>query len=139
MNNMQTSCDRLAQSRDRLRQALSQAARPGDDSPAPPFGDTAAEVWAKLKGTTSAHIFTTVLKNWWYQHPLRLALQMSAQTAEMVATPVAQRHPIALVVGAGLAGALLVRTRAWRWLSVSAVFAGLTPQLIKALSTQQKA
>lgn len=139
MNNTQTSCDRLIRSRDRLRQALNQAASPGDDRPRQPFGATTAEAWAKLKGSTSANIFTAVLQNWWHQHPLRLALQVSAQTAEVVATPVAQKHPIALVLGAGLAGALLMRTRAWRWLSVSAVFAGLAPKLIKALDTQQKA
>lgn len=138
MNHTQTSCDRLAQSRDRLRLALSQSASSGTDRAGHPFGATAADILARLQGGAGIQIFTTVLKNWWRQHPLRLALQVSAQTAELVVTPVAQKHPVALVVGAAAAGALLVRTRAWRWLSVSAVFTGLMPQVIKALGTQAK-
>lgn len=98
MNSTQAACERLTQSRDRLRQALSQGANP------------AGGAQVKLLAKTACRVVTTVAKN----------------------------QPLALVMGTALVGALLVRTRAWRWLSVSALFAGLMPQLIKALSSQEK-
>ena len=43
--------------------------------------------------------------------------------------PMARNQPLALVLGAALAGALLVLTRPWRWLVNPALVAGLLPAL----------
>ena len=71
-------------------------------------------------------------------HPLQKALNTAAVTAELVLQPIAQAHPYRLVMGAALAGALLVKTRTWRWLPAPAVLAGLVPQLVNAVSSQRK-
>lgn len=135
MNSAQSACERLTLSRDRLRQALSQEARPAQDEEAGPFGRTASRLFAAMQSTTATRFLASVLKSWWHRHPLRLGLNVSAQAVGMVAAPVVQNHPVALVMGSALVGALLVRTRAWRLLPVSALFAGLAPQLIKALAS----
>lgn len=96
--NTQSACDRLAHSRDRLRQALSQGANPA----------------------SGAHI------------------KLLAKTAYGAVATVARNQPLAAVIGTALLGVLLVRTKAWRWLSVSAMFAALMPQLVKALVPQEK-
>lgn len=98
MNNTQTACERLTQSRERLRQALSQRGNPAG----------------------GAHV------------------KLLAQTAYGVVATVARNRPLASMVGTALVGALLVRTKAWRWLSMSAMFAALMPQLVKALTPQKK-
>jgi hypothetical protein len=71
--------------------------------------------------------------------PLQTALHATAASAELVLQPLARAHPYRLVIGAAVAGALLARTRPWRWLSASAVLAGLTPQLVHLISGQSKA
>lgn len=139
MNSAQSACERLTRSRDRLRQALSQDAQAERDKQAGPFGKAASGLFAAMPSTTTTRLLASVLKSWWHRHPLRLGWNVSAQAAGMVAAPVVQNHPLALVMGSALAGALLVRTRAWRWLSVSALLAGLAPQLIKALASHQNA
>ena len=98
MNSTQAACDRLTQSRDRLRQALSQRTNPADGA----------------------------------------QVRLLAKTAYAVVTTVAKNQPLASVMGTALVGTLLVRTKAWRWLSVSALFAALMPQLVKALDSQEK-
>ncbi len=71
-------------------------------------------------------------------HPMQKALNTAAVTAELVLQPIAQAHPYRLVLGAALAGALLVRTRPWRCLSASALMASLVPQLVDVVNSQLK-
>ena len=74
---------------------------------------------------------------------LRLALQqlsrspqgavaMAASATKAALQPLAQRHPLALVIVALVLGALLIGTRPWRWrwLLKPALVAGLLPPLI---------
>lgn len=65
-------------------------------------------------------------------------VKLLAKTAYGVVAAMVRSRPVVAVVGTALVGALLVRTRAWRWLSVSALFASLVPQLVKALIPQEK-
>lgn len=71
-------------------------------------------------------------------YPLQKVLNTAAITADLVLQPIARAHPYRLVIGAALAGALLVRTRPWRWLPVPALLAALVPQLVNAVSDQLK-
>lgn len=98
MNNRQAACERLAQSRDRLRQALSQGANQGGSA----------------------------------------QVRLLAESACEVVATVARNRPLAAVMGTAVVGALLVRTKAWRWLSLSTLFAALMPQIVKALASPEK-
>lgn len=95
--------ERLAASRERMRQALA----------AHPSGATATPA-----GPAPAH-------------PLRLVTSMLGALFGARLQPLAQRHPIALVLGAAVAGALLVRSRPWRWRVVPALVGGLLPLLVR--------
>ncbi len=66
---------------------------------------------------------------WWANHPLRPVAGVAVEASDAVIQPLAQRHPLALVGVAALAGASLVWSRPWRWALRSALFAGLLPQL----------
>ena len=65
-------------------------------------------------------------------------VKLLAKTACGAVTILAKNQPLALVLGTALVGALLVRTKAWRWLSMSALFAAVMPPLVKALTSQEK-
>ena len=70
------------------------------------------------------------VRGWWAQHPARVATLVATDAAKTFIRPVAQRHPIGLVVGALLVGALLARVRPWRGLIKPALFAGLLPHIV---------
>lgn len=70
------------------------------------------------------------LKDWWAAHPLHVAGVVAADAAKTLIGPVAQRHPIALVAGALLLGAVLVWAKPWRGILKPALLAGLLPQLL---------
>jgi hypothetical protein len=118
--------DRLEASRARLREAMRPAA------PAPPRGrpENAGRSW--LQGLRALPIISLVadaLHGWWLQNPLRPVALVAAEASNAVARPLAQRHPIALMLVAGTAGAALSWARPWRWALRSALLAGLVPQL----------
>jgi hypothetical protein len=120
--------DRLELSRARLRTAMS--------PPPPPTASDAARnkigrrySWLRrLRDLPVVALVVESLGAWWANHPLHAAGQVAAQASGAVVRPVAARHPIALVLGAGLAGVLLVWSRPWRWALRPALLAGLAPQ-----------
>ena len=65
-------------------------------------------------------------------------VRLLAKAACGAVATVARNQPLAAVMGAAVVGALLVRTRAWRWLPVSALFATLVPPLVKAFAFPEK-
>ncbi len=71
-------------------------------------------------------------------YPLQTVLHATAASAGLVLQPVARAHPYRLVIGAAVVGALLARTRPWRWLPASALLAGVVPQLVHFVSGQLK-
>ena len=126
---LQTPSARLARSREQLRLALA------DPMAAPAAGanthaDDAPGTFEKYKAIPGVAIVIEALGNWWAKHPLRLAAIVTARAASAVAKPVAQRHPLGLVVGAFLVGGAIAWSRPWRWGLRPALFAGLVPQLI---------
>jgi hypothetical protein len=72
-------------------------------------------------------------------YPLQTVLHATATSAGLMLQPMARAHPYRLVIGAAVVGALLARTQPWRWLPVSALLAGLVPQLVHFVSGQLKA
>lgn len=103
MSEVTVACERLALSRDRLRNALRASAA------------------APVKNRTPLHLAGIVAKD---------AIDAAVQ-------PLAQRNPIGMVLGAALAGGMLMWSRPWRWLFTPALLATLLPQLAsKAFSNR---
>ena len=125
-----TPSERLARSREHLRQALSGkssvSASPPGESPA----DRPAAWWQSLAALPGASIAIEAVQKWWARHPLCATTQMAFTAARAVVQPIAQRHPWALVLGAGLVGGLLAWRRPWGWVLKPALFAGLAQQLL---------
>ncbi len=124
------AADRLALSRERLRQSLRDlSAAPGVAPGQRASGSGVAWLGGGLASIPGASLVIEALSQWWSQHPLRMAGTLLADTAKTVLRPVAQRNPLGLVLGAAALGALLVWSRPWRWIFRPALFAGLLPQL----------
>ena len=118
--------ERMELSRARLRDAmLPPPALPSRGSPAAPLA------WLeRLKDQPAVAIVVDTLRSWWSRHPLRAVVHVASEATNAVAKPIAQHNPVALVVLAGLAGAVLAWSRPWRWALKPALFAGLMPQLV---------
>ncbi len=127
-----TAADRLALSRQRLRRAMLDIAAP----PSTPRHALPALAWLEsLKDIPGAHVVIEAVSTWWAQHPLRVAAMVAANGVNAVVRPMAQRHPVALVLGALIFGGMFAWSRPWRWILTPALFAGLLPQLFsKALA-----
>jgi len=117
----------LERSRERLRQALLA------NAPPPPAakqraGGNSGSAWF---GTLADMPALQSLRRMWDEHPLRAVLQLSGEAADAALQPLAQRRPVALLLGSALTGAALVWSRPWRWLLTPALVAGLLPRLLK--------
>ena len=131
-----TATDRLTLSRERLRSAmLARSTSTGAASNR--IAGAASSAWlASLKSIPGAGILIEALDSWWTQHPLRLASMVAADAVKAGIQPLAQRHPLSLMLAALLLGGALARSRPWRWLLKPALFAGLMPQLLSKAIAQ---
>lgn len=126
-----TPSDRLALSRERLRQAMRDISAPLGDATNQRTGGLTGAWLDGLKSIPGASVVIDAVSSWWAQHPLRIASMLAADAVKAVA----QRHPLGLVLGALLLGGLLGWSRPWRRILTPALFAGLLPQLLsKAMS-----
>ena len=134
MNELMIVVDRLAESRARLRQAMQVIAKPPQRASAGGsgslFGATGAAWLDSLKSAPGINIIVEAVSSWWMRHPLRLASGVAADAARAALQPVAQKNPVALVVGALVLGAVVIWTRPWRWIARPALLAGLFPQVL---------
>ena len=62
-------------------------------------------------------------------NPWMLAGTFAKEAVDTAVRPLAQDHPVGLVAGAAVLGALLVWSRPWRWVATP-LLASLLPQLI---------
>lgn len=124
--------ERLALSRERLRLAMAPPAPPtGSPAEARPFG-----AWfEELKANPVSAILIDAAARWWAHHPLRLAGMLAAGATATMARPVAQRHPLGLMLAALVFGGLLAWSRPWRWLLTPALLAGFVPRIFSAVMT----
>jgi len=112
MTTTAAACDRLLQSRERLRQALRNKPNPQDAAKPAASGSTTA--WMEgLMANPSINLIAAALK--------------------AVVQPTAQRHPLGLVLGALVVGGLLAWSRPWRWILTPALLASVMPQLMSKL------
>ena len=77
-------------------------------------------------------LFSAVLGRWWRHHPLSQTASLAASAGDAALRPLARKHPLALVSGAAVLGAVLVWARPWRLRLPSVLLAGLAPQLFRA-------
>ena len=61
--------------------------------------------------------------------PLHIASLFARDAVKAAVQPMADRNPLGLVLGAALAGGVLVWSRPWRWLLTPALLATVLPQL----------
>lgn len=153
--------DRLAQSRERLRNALAESGEgpsanrqtPGTANPAgqghaprrghsvPPGRPASVLRWpswlGSLVATPAGSLLLELTQLWWARQPARVGVQLAGDAAALVLAPIAREHPVRLVLGAAAAGAVLVALRPWRWLGRSAItpalLMGLLPQLLNQM------
>ncbi len=128
MSSQPSPCERLAQSRERLRQAIKQEY--GSRASGEGTDHFLTSLLGNLQTAPGASLVGGVLQAWWRKQPLRVALLLAGETATVLVQPVARRHPYALVLGAAAAGGLMVLVRPWRWISTPALMAGLLPQVM---------
>lgn len=134
MSTVPSACERLAQSRERLRQVLG-----GRGDTGPTAGNAAAATgtprWlAATPAAPDAGLLLDLVQSWWRKQPLQLVLTLAAQVATAVLQPMAQRHPYRLVASAALLGSVLALVRPWRWISSTAVLATLLPKILTEVS-----
>ncbi len=125
-----SASERLALSRERMRQSMLKPGGPTDEADPAHQVNTPSNWLLRLRTTPAAILLTPVLEAWWARQPLRMALALAAETGTAMLEPTAQRHPFKLVLGASVAGGLLAAARPWRWIPASTLLAGLMPQLL---------
>ncbi|MHB8948125.1 MAG: hypothetical protein ACYC4S_03555 [Rhodoferax sp.] len=131
-----TPSERLTLSRERLRLALRDIAAPAGHTASARTSGTGVAWLESLKSIPAAGIVIEAVRSWWAQHPWRVASVLAGETVKTVVQPLAQRHPIGLVVGALLLGGALAWARPWRLLFTSSLLAGLLPQLLSKTVAQ---
>jgi hypothetical protein len=134
MKELTMVADRLAESRARLRQAMQVIAKPPQRTSGGGSGSllgATGTAWLdSLKSAPGTSIIVEAVSSWWMRHPLRLASAVASDAARAVLQPVAQKNPVALVLGALAFGAAVAWSRPWRWISRPALLAGLLPQIL---------
>lgn len=132
-----SATERLEKSRERLRLTMQADGSPASQGAGAQGLFSNFEWLNALKSTPGARILVDAVGAWWSHHPLHRNGVMLADIAKTVVTPVAQRHPLALIAGSVVLGGLFAWSRPWRWLLKPALFAGLVPQLISKVMAHQ--
>lgn len=86
--------------------------------------------------STLASTLFEALRAWWSVQPLSGTLRLANDVAREAVAPYARRHPLALVGGAVVAGALIGVLRPWRLLRSSSPSAPLVPRMVSQFVSQ---
>lgn len=136
MSSSLTPSEQLSLSRARLRLALHDTAATPGHTPGQRAGGSAAPWQENLKAIPGVGIALDALLAWWAGHPLRLVTLLAVDATKTAVRPIAQRHPVGLVLGSFLVGGLLAWSRPWRLILTPALLAGLLPQLLSKAATR---
>ena len=137
MTSEQSALNRLALSRERLRQALDDASTPRHEWVHQPAHHAAHARGDERSTGSVAHFVIEAVRGVWSMLPLHDATDAAARAARAALRPTAQRHPLGLMLGALLMGGLLVWSRPWRWLLGPALSTAWMPQLLLWAITQR--
>lgn len=122
---------RLALSRSRLSVALHRLHAvqnySAKEQAHPPWMDA-------LRADPATRIVLDAFAVWWTRQPWHQSATLLGSAARQLLTPLAQRKPLTLVLGAFAVGAVVMLAKPWRWISLPALAAGLLPQLIIKLT-----
>lgn len=134
-----SAIERLALSREQLRSTMMPA--PPKSSPhasgiGGSDGSFTANLAERLNELPGATMVIDAVRTWWRQHPLRTATLVAGEASRKFAAPLAERNPVALILGAVVVGALVAWTRPWRWILRPALFAGLLPAVASRVMRQ---
>ena len=127
---------RLQQSRAGIQRALTEtapSAQPSTSAGAPPL---LADVLTKLRSVPAANLLLDAIASWWSQQPAGILLQLGTTATRTLIKPVAQRHPVALVVCALAFGGLIIWTRPWRWLLRPTAISRWLPRFATGVAAQ---
>lgn len=130
MSSPPSACERLAQSRERLRQALQQVSTGATEASGAGADTFLGGLLGSLQAMSGDNMLADVLATWWRKQPLRVGYLVACETTNILVQPYARRHPYRLVLGAAVAGGLLALVRPWRWFSVPALMASLLPHIM---------
>ncbi|APW42985.1 hypothetical protein [Rhodoferax saidenbachensis] len=130
-----TPVERLALSRERLRVAIAHnAAARASGATAPGAGLIDILKTAVPGAGLLIDTLGPTFKQWWARHPLQSSSAMTSDVVRTVLRPVAQRHPVALMAGAVVLGAVLIWSRPWRWaFRPRNLFATIGPTLVSSV------
>lgn len=130
--------DRLSQSRELMRDAMTAVDRPrqrlsatGEPATGGSMLDPLLDRALALPGVT---ILLDTLSSWWNHHPWRAVGTVAADAGRDIVAPIAKRHPVYLMLGAALFGAVLLRWGPWRWVVKRTLLAGFVPLLATRLA-----
>ena len=135
-NSTAAAAARLALTRLHLQQALGpRVMEPPGASTGVPLAAGSRQHAASTPSapTPAAQLLLATLRAWWARHPLHAAGRLALQTADAAARPVAQKHPLALLLAAAACGAALAWARPWRQLNPRVVMAVLVPGVLPGL------
>jgi hypothetical protein len=125
---------RLALSRNRLSVALHQLRAEKNQEDA---RHTASPAWWEaLRAEPGTRVLLDTLSAWWTQQPWHQTTALLTESAKQLLRPLAQRNPLALVLGAAALGGVLIVLKPWRWISVPTLAAGLLPSLVSRMFSQ---
>jgi len=128
--------DHLARSRHHLREALPASHPAATRSPWPPAAGAGTAPNRSPNPPperpptgTAASELRQALATAWQQHPLHQGAELAAGLARLALQGAAERHPLGLVVGAGLLGMVVARSQPWRYLIRPALRSGWPARL----------
>ncbi|RZI84372.1 MAG: hypothetical protein EOP38_09335 [Rubrivivax sp.] len=131
---------RLAQSRERIRQWLTQGQEGQLEDEGDAEGlDLPRQIKAWLGSLRDHPILTSTadaVQGWWESHPWRPATHLASGLVNEALHPLARKHPIALVLIAMTLGGSLVWLKPGRGLIKSLVLKGVVSQSVLGLAKQ---
>ena len=131
--------ERLAQSRERLREYMTRAdARQQAKrrtAAAKAAGESAA-ILDRLRAIPLIGPVMEVLLAWWESHPLHSAASLAADVAEETVAPLARKHPFALVAAAFGVGVGIAWLKPWKHIRTSVLLTGFASQVLSRAIAQ---
>jgi hypothetical protein len=117
---------RLAQSRTELLQEMRDDSRVESsvNQPSTPEPSLLAGL-RLLKTQPGAHLLVQTLQQLWAKNPWHVLGKSAVEASNIMLTPLAQRSPVKLVMGAFVVGGVVFLVRPWRLLSKTGVIAAL--------------